>query len=166
MNFSLWAKCSRSYDIPLAKVKLYLRLLISGNRSPVVSPDVSLEEEAVPAQNDSYGRRRGRGGSGRGSGTLGRGGSGGGSRGHHSRGGRRRGRGARVAAEGSEALVEPVAQLRLLGETAGPSRLLNVPAGVEGSSNGRGVQRLRESVTSETEEPPSSRIPTRDHLLS
>ena len=117
----------------------------------------------MPAQNDSYGRRRGRGGSGRGSGTLGRGGSGGGSRGHHNHGGRRRGRGARVAAEESEALVEPVAQL---GATVGPSRLLNVPAGVEGSSNGRGVRRLRESVTSETEEPPSSRIRTRDHLHS
>ena len=164
MNFSLWAKCLWSHEIPLAEVKLYSRLLISGNRSPVVSPDVSLEEEAAPARNDSHGRRRGRGGSGRGSGTLGRGG--GGSRGHHNRGGRRRGRGARIAAEESEALVEPVAQLGVQGATAGPSQLLNVPAGVEGSSNGRGVRRLRESVTSETEEPPSSRIRTRNHPLS
>ena len=112
MNFSLWAKCLWSHEIPLAEVKLYSHLLISGNRSPVVSPDISLEEEAAPARNDSHGRHRGRGGSGRGSGTLGRGG-GGACRGHHDRGGRRRGRGAlvaRVAVEQSEASVEPVAQ--------------------------------------------------------
>ena len=130
--------------------------IVSGNRSPVVLPDVSL----APARSESQGRRRGRGGSGRGSSTLGRGG-GGGNR------GRRRGRGALIpiaAAAESEALVaqvDPVAQLEEPVATAGPSRLFNIPAGLEeASTNAQGVRRLRESVTSETDEPPSTRICT------
>ena len=46
--------------------------------------------------------------------------------------------------------------------TAGPSQLLVVPAAIaESSMNGRGVRRVRESVTSETDEPPSTRTRTR-----
>ena len=143
---------------------LILAKIVSGNRSPVVSPYISLEEEVAPARSESQGRRRGRGGSGRGSSTLGRGG-GGGNR------GRRRGRGALIpiaAAAESEALVaqvDPVAQLEEPVATAGPSRLFNIPAGLEeASTNARGVRRLRESVTSETDEPPSTCIRTRAHL--
>ena len=73
--------------------------------------------------------------------------------------------GENTAAAESEALVEamaqvdPVAQLGVPVATAGPSRLLNIPAGLEeASTNERGV---RESVTSETDEPPSLLIRTR-----
>ena len=51
-------------------------------------------------------------------------------------------------------------------ETAGPSRLLVVPANLEEattSTSGRGVLRLRESVESETDERPSTRARTHGH---
>ena len=60
--------------------------------------------------------------------------------------------------------VEPAAQMGAAVETAGPSRLLVVPADhVEAttSTSGRGVLRLRESVESEADERPSTRAHTR-----
>ena len=122
----------------------------------------------MPARIDNHGRRRGRRGSGRGSGTRGRGGNGGSSHDRNDREGRRRGRGrgalVAVASEESEALVEPAAQIGVPVASTGPSRLFVVPAGLEdASSNGRGVRRLRESVSSETDQPPSTRSRTRAH---